>query len=141
MPERTDSSLGFALLKTAARLRLELAQRLRPFDLTTEQYAVLVQLWEGEGVSQSTLAELLLKDKPNITRIIAKVERKGLVQRDRDPDDRRSYQVHLTPAGRELQDVVMPVVYELREQAYHGLDKTRQNELRRLLDTIFRNLN
>jgi len=64
---------------TAAELYLkrEPGRRLKPFGLTTEQWAVLNLLWETDGVTQKTLAVRSLKDQPNMTRILRRLEQRG----------------------------------------------------------------
>jgi DNA-binding MarR family transcriptional regulator len=137
---RLDDTLGFAIHRTAVRLRQMLGHRLRGFDLTPEQFGVLGRLWEREGLSQRELAELLFKDKPTITRMLDKLDDRGLTRRQPDPRDRRIYRVYLTADGKALEEPVLRAVRGARSQAYGGLSRAEQDRLKAELDLIFANL-
>lgn len=140
MEYRLDKTVGFAIYKVAMRLRAELTQRLRGHDLTSEQYGILARLWEEDGICQRELAERIVKDRPNVTRMLDKLERKGLVSRRPDPADRRAYGVYLTEEGRAIQAELMPIVEGLRSDAYQGIGGDEQDRVRDIMDRIFRNL-
>lgn len=69
-----------------------------------EQWFLLNKLRRREGQSQVELCEAAFADRPNITRMLAVLERRGFVRREADPDDRRRMLVHLTSAGRDAHD-------------------------------------
>ncbi|XXT25583.1 MarR family transcriptional regulator [Sorangium sp. So ce429] len=54
-------------------------------EITPEQWMVLVRLWEQEGVTQMHLAERTFRDVPTMSRIVALMERDGLIERRQDP--------------------------------------------------------
>jgi DNA-binding MarR family transcriptional regulator len=66
------------------------------------QVFALHELDTGTPMSQRDLAERLRLEKSTVSRLVADLERKGLVERERDPDNRRVYRLRLTPAGREV---------------------------------------
>jgi DNA-binding MarR family transcriptional regulator len=140
MPYRLEDSLGFAIHRTDMRLMLLGAQFLRPHGLTTEQFAVLATLHGRDGMSQRELADHLVKDRPNITRILDKLQQKGLVQRRADPADRRVHRLHATAGGHELMQRLTPSVLEMRERMFGGLSPRQQATLRDLLDRLFNSL-
>ncbi len=135
-----DASPGPAIYRTAMRLRQEFGARLRPVDLTPEQFAVLACLWEDDGLPQRALAERLCKDKPNVTRILDRLQEKGLIERAPDPQDRRAYRVRLTAPGRAIQEPVVDIASALRRQAYRGLSPSEQARLVDLLQRVCGNL-
>ena len=71
-------------------------------DLTSGQFGVLETLYHLGPLHQGALGDKLLQSKGNISTIITNLEERDLVERRRDPDDRRYVQVHLTDAGRTL---------------------------------------
>jgi MarR family 2-MHQ and catechol resistance regulon transcriptional repressor len=77
-------------------------------DLTPSQFGVLESLYHLGPMSHSEIATKLLKSSGNITLIIDNLERQGLVQRERDADDRRLVTVSLTAQGRDLIGSVLP---------------------------------
>lgn len=92
-----------ALLVIAARTGQELAKaRLAPLGLTVQMCGVLIRLGEGP-LSQHELGEQLGIDRTTVVELIDELERKRVVERRRNPDDRRSYRLTLTPKGRTFQ--------------------------------------
>jgi len=65
-------------------------------DITTEQWSVLACLWKEDKVSQQTLCNLTTKDKPSMTRLIDNLEKRNLVKRFADINDRRNNLIHRT---------------------------------------------
>ena len=82
------------------------------------QFNLLLILKNSDSpVTQKELSERLLVDKSNITGLIDRIERQGLILRNNVPGDRRSYHITLTDAGRErideLKELYMDVVREV----------------------------
>jgi len=92
-----------ALLVIAARTGQELAtRRLAPMGLSVRLCGVLNLLAEGP-ISQQALGEQLGIDRTTIVELIDELEQQGVVVRRRNPSDRRSYALSLTPKGRAVQ--------------------------------------
>ena len=105
-------------------------------DISTEQWVLLDRLRTQGNASQTDLANGTFKDAPTVSRIIDKLARKKLVERQRFPNDRRRYLVAITPAGRELHARVIPHVRELRRQTWAGLTEEDYHRLQGLLRHI-----
>ena len=80
------------------------------FEITPEQWIVLVQLWRKDGQSQSTLSELTRRDRPadDRRRFWTRWRRRGSSRRVVDAQDARSRLVKLTRSGRALQESWCP---------------------------------
>jgi DNA-binding MarR family transcriptional regulator len=89
--------LRLAITRTARRLRQEAGE-----DLSPSQAAALATIDRHGPLTPSELADRERVKRPTATRVIARLEEAGLVDRARDPQDGRSSLVGLTPAGREL---------------------------------------
>jgi DNA-binding MarR family transcriptional regulator len=89
--------LRLAIARTARRLRQEAGEELSPSQTTA-----LATIDRHGPLTPSELAVRERIQRPTVTRIVARLEESGLVQRTRDPQDGRSSLVALTPAGREL---------------------------------------
>lgn len=137
---RLDRSLGFVVNRTAQRLAAALGRALAPHDVTPQQWAVLNRLWEADGLSQQDLAERTFKDPANTTRILDKLERKGLVARRPDPDDRRVQLIFLTDEGRRLREVLVPLAQDLLARSTAGVTAAEQATAMRVLRRIDENL-
>jgi DNA-binding MarR family transcriptional regulator len=70
------------------------------YDVTPEQWSILLHLWRSDGPSQQTLADLTDRDKPTIARMVDVLEKRGLVTRANHQSDGRIKQVFLTESGR-----------------------------------------
>ena len=97
-----------AVLEVASRLRLAIARTARRLrqnsgtDLTAALTAALATV-EGRGpLTPSELAQVEHVKRPTATRIVARLEEQGLVERTADPTDRRSFLVGITPEGSAL---------------------------------------
>ena len=99
---RREAALG--LLKTVDVLRLHLSRTLQPFGVTDQQYNVL-RILRGagkDGLPTLEIAERMIERAPGITRLIDRLEKKGLVSRKRCTKDRRQVFCILAPAGSRL---------------------------------------
>jgi DNA-binding MarR family transcriptional regulator len=93
-----------SLQRTADRLQGRLGDMLKPRALSPTQYNAL-RILRGagdEGRSCSEIAERMINRDPDITRLVDRLERRGLVKRCRDGKDRRVITTRITPAGLEL---------------------------------------
>ncbi|WP_461210644.1 MarR family winged helix-turn-helix transcriptional regulator [Desulfocurvus sp. DL9XJH121] len=137
-----DQCVAYAIARTGKAIKFELRHYFREadIDLTSEQYALLCRLWEREGRSQKELAECSFKDTANITRMLDVLEGKGIVRRQRDSKDRRTYRIYLTDAGRALRDVVNPVVLAQETRAYACLTEKEQRQLLEMLNRLYNHI-
>jgi DNA-binding MarR family transcriptional regulator len=142
MTQEQFSKYSFLLDRTARRVK-QYAQRkfkLEDFDLTVDQWLILKNLSENELLSQSELAQLVFKDQPTLTRIIDLLTKKGYVERMPHPMDRRSFQLLLTESGIKKVKELKPKVASIREKAWENLNEGDFEEFKRILNTIYNNL-
>ncbi len=138
--EKLDNALDFMLVKVVNRLRCQVGRQLKHLNITSEQLVVLVRLWEQDGLSQKELADKIYKDQANTTRILDKIEKKGLVRRVDALNDRRAYLIYLTDEGKRCVEQCNPLVLNIKAKMFNGLTDNDSAALRRTLDTISRNL-
>jgi len=110
------------------------------FDITVEQWRVLVNLWNREGQSQRELAEATHKDKTGITRILHGMERRDLVVRIPDKADQRNKLIYLTRKGRELQKALVQYTQKTLDEALGGLSEEETEACKAVLSRVIRNL-
>jgi len=94
-----DNSLGFALTTTLNTLRKEFNNRIKKYDLSSEQFAVLKLIDELGEIMPSKIAEVLGRDRANITRIINSLEKKEFILKNKI--NAKSYNISLTSKGYE----------------------------------------
>jgi MarR family transcriptional regulator, transcriptional regulator for hemolysin len=137
-----ESSPGFLFNQTSVRIKIELLKKFRErgYDMTPEQGLVLNTVWEHEGIYQRELADLTLKDKPVITRILDGLEKKKLIYRQADSSDRRIFKIYLTPDGKNKIKSFSSIVAEIDEKTFRGLSAADMSKLGRILEAIRSNL-
>ncbi len=82
----------------------------KEFGLTEQQWRVLRVLWEQDEIALHELADLTLITAPSLVGVVDRLEKLGLVARRRTDSDRRIVCVYATPAGRDIEPQVMPLV-------------------------------
>lgn len=101
--EYLDSPL-FWLRRVYLGTRKVLDQEFSQHQLSGAQFEVLRQLWQRDGLSQRDLEERLSVRSATLTRVLARLCAKGLVERRRNPEDGRIKEVFLTPQGQSLKE-------------------------------------
>jgi DNA-binding MarR family transcriptional regulator len=127
-----------ALLRTADLLTRALARTIEPHGITAQQYNVLRILRGAAPDPLPTLeiGERMIEQTPGITRLLDRLEAKGLVARNRCTSDRRQVHCHITDAGMALLAVLDAPVEALGEELMRPLGRTAQKELTALVDRI-----
>jgi DNA-binding MarR family transcriptional regulator len=133
-----DNAVGYAIGHAATRLRIGLRRVFvaSGHDVTPEQWVVLYRLFETPGLTQVDLGERTVKDKTTVTRILDRLEAKGLATRRRDSRDRRSQRIHLTTAGEDLIKTLIPLVRRYAAYAFTDVPSDDRETLRRILGRI-----
>ena len=95
--------LWLRLLASSTQIETEIRRRLREqFAVSLPRFDYLAQLYrQGDGLRMNTLTRFLMVTGGSVTGLTDELEKDGLVQRENDPQDRRSVRVHLTLAGRQ----------------------------------------
>src|SRR5579859_5253361 len=109
-----------------------LATNLARLGLTTGQLGVMEALMHLGARSQGELGRKLLRSGGNVTTVIDNLERRGMVERRRNREDRRVVTVDLTRTGRRLIEKVFPIHARAVAQALETLTAAEQEELGRL---------
>jgi MarR family 2-MHQ and catechol resistance regulon transcriptional repressor len=120
------------LVRTTGAITGSVHQALGDQDLTESQFGVLEALLHLGPLQQTALASRILRSNGNVTLVIDNLERRGLVRRERQRDDRRCIQVHLTPAGEALITGIFPAHAARVAAAFDPLNDEEQRELMQL---------
>ena len=143
MPTDIFSTYGDLLDRTARKVKQYAQRRFNAenYDITVDQWLILRNLNQHNDLNQSQLAEITEKDHPTLTRIIDLLCKKGLTERRIHPADRRSFIIHLTELGRHHVADWNPKMTEIRMKAWENLTEKDYKDLKRILETIYNNLN
>src|SRR5690554_962977 len=142
MTQEQYAKYSFLLDRTARRVKQYAQSRFKngEFDVTVDQWLILKNLEENEILSQTELANLVFKDHPTLTRIVDILCKKGYIKRVPNPTDRRSFQLLLTREGDQKVKSLKPKVAAIREKAWDNLGHKDFEEFKRILNTIYTNL-
>ncbi len=97
-----DRQMCFALYSASLAMTKLYKPLLSKLDLTYPQYLVMLVLWERDGIRVSGLKERLYLDYGTLTPLIKRLEARGLLIRQRSPEDERQVIVRLTEEGRAM---------------------------------------
>ena len=127
-----------ALQKAADKLALQAEQLLKSKGLTGAQYNVLRILRgaEPQGLACSSIAERMISHDPDMTRLLDRMEKRNLITRQRQNDDRRVVKTRITGCGLELLRRLDPSVRDLHKQQFAHMTATRVRILANLLGEI-----
>jgi DNA-binding MarR family transcriptional regulator len=131
-----QATLG--LLRTADAMKRSLAQVIDPHGITSQQYNVL-RILRGagpEGLPTLTIGERMIEQTPGVTRLVDRLERKGLVERNPCPNDRRRVFCRITSKGLELLTDLDEPVNRWDTQALSVLQPSDLDSLITLLDRV-----
>lgn len=131
-----EHSAGFNLGLTYRKMSQLFTNRLKPYDITPEQWTVLYCIRVKDGMIQKEIAELASKDKPTTTRILDVLEAKGLIYKKAGEADRRSFLVYLTDKGRDVAAQTETIEHQAVQDATAGISEDEYEHLLELLRRI-----
>ncbi len=126
-------SLAFLLVQLGMHGAREFGARLKPLGLEQRQAGMLARLAANEGQSQQAIAAMMGINPTRMVFLVDELEKLGLVERRRNPADRRSHALHLTGRGRAALDQVRVVTAEHEKRMSAGLTGAERGELISLL--------
>ena len=134
--------LATLLNKTTRALstRLQSILTREGFDVTSEQWMILILLWDKDGRSPYQIADIIGKDRAAVTRLIDGLEKRNLVVRIKDRNDSRQKQVYLTPRGKALEKELIPLGLSNMQKANQGISSEEIESCKAVLRKIYRNL-
>jgi DNA-binding MarR family transcriptional regulator len=113
-------------------------QRMAQYELRPVDYTILTLANANPDLGLKRLAHAIKVSPPNLTPLLDRLEKRGLVVRKRNPADKRSQVLALTPEGKRLCEAADKAVFELEYEATAMLADDERAELLRLLQKIFR---
>jgi DNA-binding MarR family transcriptional regulator len=126
-------SIGFHLNKARNSLLLEMDSALRPLDINGQQMGILLALTRGMAGTPFEISKLLGIDSGLMTRMLDRLEEKGLLERSRSIDDRRVVNLTLTSKGRLVSAEIPSIAPEVLNERLKAFTPEEFDEFRRLL--------
>ncbi len=124
-----DFPASWAIFSLARSHRALAASMLADLGLFPSQELILMQLWDEDGQSQKALGQTQRFDHSTIAKSVRRLERAGLVRREKSQTDGRVTLVFLTGAGQELKGRTLQIWEELERKTVQGLTTEEQAQL------------
>ncbi len=132
-----DESLGYLLHQVRGRLVAAIDAELIPLDITWAQWGTLLKIANGHANTATELCRSMAGDTGSMTRMLDRLEQKGLIRRERSSEDRRIVQLSLTEAGQKLYPQLPPIAVKVLNRHLRGFSRdeleTMKSFLRRML--------
>jgi DNA-binding MarR family transcriptional regulator len=132
-PEPLASAPGFLLSWNGQRMAHKFARALTPLGLRPPHFGVMTLIETHPGSTQQELVTGSLIDPSSMVAVIDELERMGLAERRRHPEDRRKHAVHLTARGRRTLQRARKTAMETAQEVFAPLDREELATLRWLL--------
>jgi len=131
-----ENRIFVALLQAADSLGQEAEQLLKAAGLTAAQYNVLRILRgaEPEGLPCRGIGDRMISHDPDMTRLLDRMEKRGLITRERQTDDRRVVKTRITPRALSLLKTLDQPVHDLHKRQFRHMSVARLKILFDLLE-------
>ena len=140
IPTTADQQLALdayvKLMRAASCVTAKMHKHLAEWKLTISQFGVLEALLHLGAMAQQDLGKKILKSSGNITMVIDNLEKRKLVYRKTDPQDRRRTRINLTPAGERMVREIFPRHVAISEHVFSVLNETECRQLGSLLKKL-----
>lgn len=132
----TSRSLPIALLRARERVMGPIRNLLSDANLTEQQWRVLRVVQENGGIDPTQIADQACLLLPSLTRILQKLDEKGLISRERDTVDRRRQVIRITPAGEKIIETNIEASLALVARTREKMGEERYEALLDLLNDL-----
>lgn len=129
-------SIAYRFIRSANSVNQTLNKKLSPYGIAIEQRATLEIIRFEPEVNQTTIANLLGKDKTTVSRSLNSLEKKGLIKKSEISDDKRSNKVELTKEGEEILEDTLKVITSYRESLNSKLTKEELEVFFKIIDKL-----
>jgi DNA-binding MarR family transcriptional regulator len=134
--DRRPTGAAFLLTQLGTHAARRFAERVAAVDLTPPQSGLIRAVAQEPGRSQQALAAQLGTPATRLVALVDGLEQRGVLERRRNPDDRRLYAVHLTPAGEALLTELGHLAGEHEADLLAPLDPAERRTLAELLGRV-----
>lgn len=136
---QAQESLGYLMRRTVSQMGQEIERRMEPMGLTNAQWVPLLKLHLGHASKAAELARACELDAGAMTRLLDRLEAKGLCRRVRSSEDRRIVNLELTEEGHEAAQAIPAVLSEVQNACLAGFTAEEWQTLKRLMRRVLDN--
>lgn len=128
--------LGYALFKTAMRMKTKMADLISPYGIIPAQIGIIMILKESGPMNQMTLGESMGVDKATMVKLIDGLEEQKLIKRTTPPEDRRAKLISLTEKGIKVQGLLLEKSKNVEAEFLSPLNAAEKKAFRAILDKL-----
>ena len=131
----SEQTVVIALGRVTARIQHQVEQVLKTHGLTLTQHnalRILNGVWPG-GLCGTEIGQRMISEVPDMTRLLDRMAEAGLIERERDPNNRRFVHARITDLGRERVATVAPILNELHRKQLGRLCEAQRKALHEAL--------
>lgn len=137
---RPENSMGYLMRRIMGVIAQDVEREMEPFGLTDAQWKPLLRLYLRQANTVAELARCCEMDAGSMTRLLDRVEAKGLLRRVRSSEDRRVVNIELTPDGLAAAAQIPVILSRVQNNALRGFSETEWRSLQDFLQRIFTNV-
>lgn len=136
-----QKAFSFWLDRTSRMMKYFASTKANELNLgiTIDQWVILLIISQGDNISQTDIVERTFKDKASVARISDILDKKGYIERKRNPENRREYMMKSTKRGILKVEELTPYVMEAREIGMKGFSEEELVSLVSMLQRIHNN--
>ncbi len=128
--------INFLLTIAQHEVFLIFSENLSQFGITPGQYGVLACLWKDETLTPKEIANILRVENSTISGVLDRMQKRGLIDRILNPNNRRSISVRATKEGLALKEPVQKKIEELNDLVLRNFSQQEREEILSLLGRI-----
>lgn len=138
--EVLTQTYGFLLGKVLQRMESKFGDSLSPFSIDTRQYGILLFIRENPYSSQKIIGEKLLIDRTTMVNHIDHLETLGCVERTKNPNDRRAYNLKITKKGNKVLNSCWEFLMNTESEVLYSLNEREKQLFKEILIKIWSSL-
>ena len=131
---------GFLIHRTDLKLTNYFIKQLKPYEVTPEQWSIISYMDIDKAMTQKELAEAIDRDQTTVVRMIHSLERKGMVRRIVNDQDKRSHHLYLSPKGAEVKQKLLLTVKDAHNYVTRGIEPEELDQLKAILEKLYMNV-
>ncbi len=120
-----DRSIGRLVSILFRKNQIYLNNELKKYNITASELAIILNLFDKDGITQEDLVTIMMIDKAAIARTIPALEKKGYIHREKDKNDRRANRIYLNQLACDLEDEFTDILKGWSEFLTKGMNREK----------------
>ncbi|GGJ28162.1 MarR family winged helix-turn-helix transcriptional regulator [Paenibacillus hunanensis] len=131
---------GFLVHRTDVKMTNYFMRKLSPYQITPEQWGIISVLDTERAVNQKQLAEAIDRDQTTVVRMIHSLERKEMIKKITNLEDKRSHHLYLSEKGSHIKKELLQTVQEAHDYVTRGFTAEEREQLQSFLNRLYDNV-